>query len=148
MLQFSGPKYHISDANTQFALRRLYTAELCSPRGEVPWNFAVANRRARDDPHSKCVKCFGFSHAHDAVYGISECRFCENLRLVTLRSRLEVCEKESSIFPRRAPEASEASREPATWGSDVEPEELESEQMGLAFSLPPSPERVHDYLFS
>ncbi len=51
---------------------------------------------------------------------------CENLRLITLRSRLEVCEKESSIFfPRRAPEASAvsrestASRESATWGSDV-----------------------------
>ncbi len=51
---------------------------------------------------------------------------CENLHLITLRSRLEVCEKESSIFlPRRAPEASAASQESAasrestTWGSDV-----------------------------
>ncbi len=73
-----------------------------------------------------------------------------------------MCEKESSIFPRRAPEASAASREsaascePTTWGSDVALEEMESEQTGLAFSLPPSPERVrtnspvefaHDYLF-
>ncbi len=49
-----------------------------------------------------------------------------------------------------------ASHEPATWGSDVELEEMESEQTGLAFSLPPSPECVranspvefaHDYLF-
>ncbi len=49
-----------------------------------------------------------------------------------------------------------ASREIATWGSDVELKEMESEQTGLAFSLPPSPERVHanspveftqDYLF-
>ncbi len=53
--------------------------------------------------------------------------FCENLRLITLCSQLEVCEKESSIFPRRAPEASAASRESATWGSDVELEEMESE---------------------
>ncbi len=69
---------------------------------------------------------------------------------------LSACEKESSIFPRRAPEASAASREAATWGSDVELEEMESEQTGLAFSLPPSPEHVcanspvefaHDYLF-
>ncbi len=111
---------------------------------------------ARDDPHSKCIKCLGFSHAREAVYGISKCKFCENLRLITLRSRLEACEEESSIFPRRAPEASAASRESATWGSDVELEEMESEQTGLAFSLPPSPERVranspveftHDYLF-
>ncbi len=98
---------------------------------------------ARDDPHSKCVKCLGFSHARDAVYGISKCKFCENLHLITLRSRLEVCEKESSIFSRHAPEASAASRESATWGSDVELEEMESEQTGLAFSLPPSPEHVH-----
>ncbi len=111
---------------------------------------------AREDPHSKCIKCLGFSHTRDAVYGISKCKFCENLRLITFRSRREVCEKESSIFPRQAPEASEASRETATWGSDVELEEMESEQTGLAFSLPHSTERVHanspvefahDYLF-
>ncbi len=108
------------------------------------------------DPHSKCVNCLGFSHAREAVYGISKCTFCENLRLKTLRSRLEVLEKESSVFPRRAPEASAASREPATWGSDVELEEMESEQTGLAFSLPPSAEHVcanlpvefeHEYLY-
>ncbi len=66
---------------------------------------------ASDDPHSKCVKCLGFSHARESVYGISKCKFCENLRLRTLRSRLEVFEKESSVFPRRAPEASAAYRE-------------------------------------
>ncbi len=46
--------------------------------------------------------------------------------------------------------------EATTWGSDVELEEMESEQTGLAFSLPPSPECVrasspveflHDFLF-
>ncbi len=109
-----------------------------------------------DDQHSKCVKCLGFSHAREAVYVISKCTFCENLRLGTLRSRLEVFEKESSVFPRRAPEASAASRESATWGSDVELEAMESEQTGLAFSLSLSSEHVranspvefaHDYLF-
>ncbi len=49
-----------------------------------------------------------------------------------------------------------ASRESTTWGSDVELEAMESEQTGLAFSLPPSPEHVranspveftHDYLY-
>ncbi len=48
------------------------------------------------------------------------------------------------------------SRRAASWGSDVELEEMESEQTGLAFSLPSSPERaranspvefVHDFLF-
>ncbi len=97
---------------------------------------------AREDPHSKCIKCLGFSHARDAVYGTSKCKICEDFRLITLRSRLEACEKESSIFPRRAPGTSAASREATTWGSDVELEEMESKQTGLAFSLPPSPERV------
>ncbi len=54
---------NISDTDSPFALRRLHTAELCSPHGEGPWNIAVVNRRAHDDPHSKCVKCLGFSHA-------------------------------------------------------------------------------------
>ncbi len=60
---------------------------------------------ASDDPHSKCVKCFGFSHTREAVYGILKCTFCENLHLRTLRFQLEVFEKESSVFPCHAPEA-------------------------------------------
>ncbi len=117
---------------------------------------------AREDPHSKCIKCLGFSHARDAVYGTSKCKIYDDFCLITLRSRLEDCERESSIFPwcasstSAAPCGIAASREAATWGSDVELEEMESEQTGLAFSLPPSPERVranspveflHDFLF-
>ncbi len=84
------------------------------------------------------------THARNAVYGVSKCKFCENLHLKTLRSRLELLEKESSAFPRRAPEAS-ASRESANWGSDVELEAMESEQTGLAFSLPPSLARARKF---
>ncbi len=109
---------------------------------------------AREDPHSKCIKCLGFSLARDAVYGTSKCKICEDFRLITLRSRLEDCKRESSIFPLRASSTSAASREATTWSSDVELEEMESEQTGLAFSLPPSPERanspvefLHDFLF-
>ncbi len=117
---------------------------------------------AREDPHSKCIKCLGFSHAREAVYGTSKCKICDDFRLITLRSRLEDYERESSIFPRRASSTSAALREAAasrratSWGSDVELEEMESEQTGLAFSLPPSPERaranspvefLHDFLF-
>ncbi len=87
---------------------------------------------SRDDRHSKCVKCMGFSHAREAVYGISKCKFRENFRLKTLRTRLAV----------RAPEASEARRKSTTWGSDVELEAMESGQTGLAFSLALSPEHV------
>ncbi len=97
-----------------------------------------------DDPHSKCVKCMGFSHAREAVFGLLKCKFCENLCLKTLRSKLEVFERYSSVFPRRAPEAK------------VEPEVMESEQTDLALSLPLSPEHLrasspvefaHDYLY-
>ncbi len=117
---------------------------------------------AREDPHSKCIKCLGFSHAREVVYGTSKCKICDDFRLITLRSRLEDYERESSIFPRRtsstsaAPREIAASRRAASWGSDVELEEMESEQTGLAFSLPPSPERaranspvefLHDFLF-
>ncbi|KAF4100116.1 hypothetical protein G5714_018312 [Onychostoma macrolepis] len=72
-----------------------------------------------------------------------------------LHSKLAVFERESSVFPRRAPEAAEALRESTTWGSDVELEAMESEQTGFASSLPLSPEHVrvnspvefvHEYL--
>ncbi len=58
--------------------------------------------------------------------------------------------------PRLLVSEAAASREAASWGSDVELEEMESEQTGLTFSLPPSPERaranspvelLHDFLF-
>ncbi len=88
---------------------------------------------AREDPHSKCFKCLGFSHARDTVYGTSKCKICEDFHLITLRSQLEACEKESSIFPHRDPGTSAASHEATTWSSDVELDEMESEQTGLAF---------------
>ncbi len=34
------------------------------------------------DPHSKCVKCMGFSHAHEAVFGILKCKICIGNSLV------------------------------------------------------------------
>ncbi len=156
LLQFSGPNF----CDHPFALRRLpqwnFVLLGVKCHGVSPLSTAVRGFIAREDPHSKCIKCLGFSHARDVVYGTSKCKICKDFRLITLRSRLEACEKESSIFPRRAPGTSAASREATTWGSDVELEEMESEQTGLAFSLPPSPERVRanspveftqDYLF-
>ncbi len=103
---------------------------------------------AREVPHSKCIKCLGFSHARDAVYRTSKCKICEDVRLITLRSRLEDCKRESSIFPRRAsstsaaPREIAASREATTWGLDGELKEMESEQTGLAFSLPSACARI------
>ncbi len=74
-----------------------------------------------------------FLHVCEAVYGVSKCKNCENLRLKTLSTRLEVFEKGSSIFPCYTPEASEALRE--SWGLDVGFKAMESEQMGLDLSL-------------
>ncbi len=42
---FSGPILHTLNTDSPFALRRLLTVELCSPRGEVPWNIAVVKSR-------------------------------------------------------------------------------------------------------
>ncbi len=66
---------------------------------------------AREDPHSKCILCLGFSHAPEAVYGTSSCKICDDFRLITLRSRLEDYERESSKFSRRASSTSAAPRE-------------------------------------
>ncbi len=124
--------------------------------GVSPLSTAVGARFiAREDPHSKCIKCLGFSHARDAVYGTSKCKIYEDFRLITLRSRLEACEKESSISPRRAPGTSvashefaasreaSASHEATTWGPDVELAEVKSEQTGLTFSLPSACVQIH-----
>ncbi len=44
---FLAPKYYTLDTDSPFALRRLLTVELCSPRGEVPWNIAIVSRCVR-----------------------------------------------------------------------------------------------------
>ncbi len=67
---------------------------------------------AREDPHSKCILCLGFSHAREAVYGTSNCKICDDYRLITLRSRLEDYERESSKFSRRASSTSAPLVEP------------------------------------
>ncbi len=87
---------------------------------------------AREDPHSKCILCLGFSHAREAVYGTSNCKICDDFRLITLRSRLEDYERESSKFSRRASSTNAppreiaasheaaASRRAASWGPVLE----------------------------
>ncbi len=93
---------------------------------------------------------FFFARTRGSLWGVEM-----YILLKTLRSRLEVFERESSMFPRRTSEASAAFHESVTWGSDVELEAMESKQMDLALSLPLSPEHVrasspvefaHDYL--
>ncbi len=129
----------------------------------MPWSFAAVNRRAKTHIVS-ALSAWGFRMQVTWFTGPRNARFARisvsTLGLITLHSRLEDCERESSIFPRRAsstsaaPREIAASREATTWGSDVELEEMESEQTGLAFSLPSSPERanspvefLHNFLF-
>ncbi len=109
VLRFSGPKIlYFRHGFSICTLATAYSGTLFSS-----WWSAMEYRRcqppcarfiASDDQHSKCVKCLGFSHARNAVYGVSKCKFCENLRLKTLCCRLEVLKKESSAFPRCEPE--------------------------------------------
>ncbi len=76
-------------------------------RCQLPCSCFITN----DDPQRKRVHFMGFYHARKAVYSISECKFCENFLLKTLRTRLAVFERKSSVFPHRVPEAAEAFRE-------------------------------------
>ncbi|KAL1261660.1 hypothetical protein QQF64_006925 [Cirrhinus molitorella] len=81
---------------------------------------------ASDDQHGKCVRCMGLDHARDAIFGISNCKSCEN--------------RESSVSScRAAPEASSL-REAAAWSTETELEAMESDQLN-PLSFPSSPER-------
>ncbi len=79
LLQFSGPKRISTIIHLHFG--DCLSGTLFSSR----WS-AMEYRRclppctrfiAREDPHSKCIKCLGISHARDAVYGISKCKICK-----------------------------------------------------------------------
>ncbi len=101
----------ISDPTTTLAIIHLHFGDCLS--GTLPsWGWSAMEFRrcispcarfiAREDPHSKCILCLGFSHAREAVYGTSNCKICDDFRLITLRSRLEDYERESSNFSRLA----------------------------------------------
>ncbi len=88
---------------------------------------------ASDYQHGKCVRCVGLAHARDAIFGISNCKYCENFTLKTFFYR------ESAVLPHRAAPEASSLREATAWSSDAELEAMESEQFSL--SLPPSPGR-------
>ncbi len=98
-----------------------------------------SHRIASVDQHGKCVKCVGLANAGDAIFGISNCKYCENFTLKTLRARLAVFDRESAVLHHRAAPEATSLREATAWSSDVELEAMESEQFSL--SLPPSPGR-------
>ncbi len=54
--------------------------ELCSPCGEVPWSIVAVSRRVLASSRVttrtvSVLNALGFSHAREAVYGISNCKF-------------------------------------------------------------------------
>ncbi len=60
-----------------------------------------------EDQHSKCIRCVGLAHARDAIFDISNCKYCKNFTLKTLCARLAFFDRDSAVLPRRAaPEAS------------------------------------------
>ncbi len=89
----------ISYPSNNFAIIHLHFGDcLCGTLFSSRWS-AMEFRRcmppctrfiAREDPHSKCILCLGFSHAREAVYGTSNCEICDDFRLITLRSRLRI----------------------------------------------------------
>ncbi len=89
LLRFSGPTYLCDHPS---ALRRLPQWNLFSSRWSAMEFRCCQPPCARfiacEDPHSKCIKCLGFSHARDAVYGTSKCKICDDFRLITLRLRI------------------------------------------------------------
>ncbi len=89
------------------------------------------------DQQSKCVRCMDLAHARDAIFGISNCKYCKNFTLKTVRAKLEIFDWESAVLPHcAAPEASSL-RKATAWSSDAELEAMKSEQFSL--SLSPSP---------
>ncbi len=123
---------------------RLHFCDCSSGTLFSSWWSAMEYRRCQlpcplyitsDGPHSNCVKCMGFSHTPEVVYGISKCKLFENF-----------ISKPSALgwqFLRGSPEAVEAFREFRTWGSVLKLKAMENEQTGLAHSLPLSPEHVY-----
>ncbi len=92
---------------------------------------------ASDDQRGKCIRFVGLAHAQDAIFGISNCKYCKNFTLKTLRTRLAVFDREAAVLPRRATPEAFSFRKAAAWSLDAELEAIESEQISL--SLPPSP---------
>ncbi len=92
---------------------------------------------ASEDQHQ--VRSVALAHARDAIFGISYCKYCENLMLKTLRASLAVFDWESAVLPRRAAPDASFLCEATAWSSEAELEAMESERFSI--SLPPSPGR-------
>ncbi len=54
---------------------------------------------ASEDQHTVSASCVGLAHARDAIFGISNCKYCENFTLKSLHARLAVFDRESAVLP-------------------------------------------------
>ncbi len=100
---------------TQEQYFSLRWVEMYFSRCQLPCSCLIAS----EDQHGKCVRCVGLAHARDTIFGISNCKYCENFMLETLRARFTVFDRESAILLfRTAPEASFL-REVAAWSSEA-----------------------------
>ncbi len=135
------------------------SAEHCSPRGEVPWSIVVVNRRVLTLSRAmtrtvSVLNVWGFCMHARWFTGYQNVNFVKISISEPSTLGLRFLKRSHPFFSVAPSGASAAPYESATWGSDVELEAMESEQTGLAFSLPLSPEHVrvnspvefaHDY---
>ncbi len=89
---------------------------------------------ASDDQHGKCIRCVGLAHGWDAIFGISNCKYCENFTLKALHARPTVFDQESAFLPCRATLEASSLCEAAAWSSDAELEAMESEVFSLSIA--------------
>ncbi len=134
------------------------SVEHCSPHGEVPWSIVVVNRRVLTLSRAmtgtvSVLNVWGFCMHARWFTGYQNVHFVKISISEPSTLGLRFLKRSHPFF---SVAASAAPYESATWSSDVELEAMESEQTGLAFSLPLSPEHVrvnspvefaHDYLY-
>ncbi len=85
-------------------------------RCQLPCSHLIVS----EGQHGKRIRCVGLAHAQDAIFAISNCMYCENFTLKTLRASLAFFFRESAVLTRRvAPEAS-VLREAEAWSSEAQ----------------------------
>ncbi len=85
-------------------------------RCQLPCSHLIVS----EGQHGKRIRCVGLAHAQDDIFAISNCMYCENFTLKTLRASLAFFYRESAVLTCRvAPEAS-VLREAEAWSSEAQ----------------------------
>ncbi len=97
------------------------------------------------DTHDRCVLCLGHNHAQAVLSGLSNCLYCDSLRLKVLRLRLTAFSTGQVSNPRHSVSAvAEAQHETVAWGDALEFESMESETTEYSPFLTLSPGRAQE----